>query len=118
MEASLAAEPFCYITTTGRVTGRAHEIEIWFGASGEAIYMLSGGGNRSDWVRNIVANPAVRVRIGPHEFEGRGRVVTDVAEDAQARRLLLEKYSPTYSGDLTEWGQTALPVAIDLQTTR
>lgn len=115
MEASLAAESFCYITTTGRVTGRPHEIEIWFGADGPTIYMLSGGGDRSDWVRNIIANPSVSVRIGPAEFVGSGRVVTDQVEDALARKLLLEKYAPTYSGDLDDWGRTALPVAIDLE---
>src|SRR5215210_3089845 len=26
----LAEENFCYLTTTGRITGRPHEIEIWF----------------------------------------------------------------------------------------
>lgn len=118
MEAAPADEAFCYVTTTGRVTGRPHEIEIWFGTSGATIYMISGGGNRSDWVRNIAASPAVRVRIGSREFDGRGRVVVDAAEDALARRLLLEKYAPTYSGDLDDWGRTALPVAIDLQITR
>ena len=116
MEPSLAGESFCYITTTGRVTGRPHEIEIWFGMNGWTIYMLSGGGDRSDWVRNIMKTPGVSVRIGGREFSGTGRVVTDPAEDALARRLLLEKYSPTYSGDLTDWGRTALPVAIDLET--
>lgn len=30
--AQLANEDFCYMTTTGRVSGRPHEIEIWFGA--------------------------------------------------------------------------------------
>ena len=25
-----AGEQFCYLTTTGRVTGRPHEVEIWF----------------------------------------------------------------------------------------
>jgi hypothetical protein len=35
-------------------------------------------------------------------------------EDTTARKLLLEKYSPTYSGDLTEWSETALVVAVDL----
>ena len=114
MEASLAGESFCYITTAGRVTSRPHEIEIWFGANGATIYMLSGGGDRSDWVRNIARTPEVSVRIGGSEFLGTGRVVTDPVEDALARRLLLEKYSPTYSGDLTDWGRTALPVAIDL----
>jgi len=41
-------------------------------------------------------------------------VVEDGEEDALARRLLLEKYEPTYSGDLSEWGRTALPVAVEL----
>jgi deazaflavin-dependent oxidoreductase (nitroreductase family) len=115
VKSELAAEQFCYITTTGRVTGRPHQIEIWFGAQGNTLYMLAGGRERSDWVRNIMANPEVRVRIGSDEFDGRGRLVeAGTPEDALARRLLLEKYSPGYSGDLTDWGETALPVAIDV----
>jgi hypothetical protein len=79
--------------------------------------MLSGGRERSDWVRNIVANPLVAVRIADRDFGGRGRVVEPgTEEDATARRLLLDKYSPSYSGDLADWGRTALPVAIDLES--
>lgn len=111
----LEVEAFCYITTSGRITGRLHEIEIWFGMRGSTIYMLSGGGERSDWVRNITRTPQVSVRIGGREFQGAGRIVRDPEEDALARRLLLEKYSLTYFGDLTGWGRTALPVAIDLE---
>lgn len=110
----LEDEAFCYITTSGRITGRLHEIEIWFGMRGATIYMLSGGGERSDWVRNIMKAPEVSVKIGGREFRGAGRIVRDPVEDALARHLLLEKYSATYSGDLTDWGRTALPVAIDL----
>jgi hypothetical protein len=40
-------------------------------------------------------------------------VVTDPDEDALARRLVVEKYAPRYRGDLTEWGRTSLPIAID-----
>jgi len=110
----LAEEPFCYFTTAGRVTGRPHTIEIWFAIGGRTLYMLSGGGDRSDWVKNLIRTPETTVRIGPAEFSGQARVVDDGAEDALARRLLLEKYEPTYSGDLSDWGQTALPVAVDL----
>jgi len=46
-------------------------------------------------------------------FRGLARRATD-AEDALARRLLVDKYQPRYSGDLQEWGQIALPIAIDL----
>ena len=110
----LAQEPFCYVTTTGRVTGRPHTIEIWFAISGRTLYILSGGGDRSDWVKNLIRMPETTVRIGTTELSGRARVVTEDAEDSLARRLLLEKYEPAYSGDLSDWGRTALPVAVEL----
>jgi deazaflavin-dependent oxidoreductase (nitroreductase family) len=112
----LAGEAFCYLTTAGRVSGRPHTIEIWFALNARTLYMLSGNGprHRADWVRNLMKTPAATVRIGEREFTGIGRVVEDGEEDGLARQLLLEKYGPTYSGDLSEWGRTALPVAVDL----
>ncbi len=107
-------EDFCYLTTTGRVTGRAHEIEMWFdiGSEGRTLYMLSGS-ERSDWVKNLRWNPEVTVRIAGERFEGRARVVEDPEEDELARRLLVEKYERS-PGRLANWGRTALPVAVDL----
>ena len=55
-------DDYCYLTTTGRVTGAPHEIEIWFALDGPGLYLLAGGGFGSDWVRNLVAEPAVTVR--------------------------------------------------------
>lgn len=113
---SLASKDYCYLTTAGRVSGKPHEIEIWFALEGATLYLLSGGGERSDWVKNFRHAPEVRVRIGRRRFAGRARVVEKKAEGALARRLLFEKYTPGYSGSLTSWRDTALPVAIDLET--
>lgn len=110
----LGAESFCYVTTRGRVSGSPHEIEIWFAARGATIYMLSGGGERSDWVKNLLATPEVKVRIATRHFDGRGRPVDDPEEERWARGALLNKYNPGYGGDLTAWSRSALPVAIDL----
>jgi len=111
----LSAEQFLYLTTTGRRTGLPREIEIWFGMRGRAVYMLAGGREKSDWVRNLLANASVTVRLGDTTFAGAARVLSpDTEEDADARRMLLEKYEPTYSGDLKEWGESALPIAVDL----
>ena len=112
---ALAGESFCYLTTKGRVTGRPHEIEMWFGLGpeGRTLYMLSGGGDRSDWVRNLKKDPGVTARLGGERFEGRARVVEDPEEDALARRLLVEKYARE-PGSLSNWRRTALPVAVDL----
>ena len=107
--------PFCYITTTGRRTGRPHEIEIWFARAGDTLYVLAGGRERADWVRNIAADPAVRVRVGEAVHVGRARLVdAGTEEDALARRLLLERYQAPGRHDLEQWGRTALPVAVDL----
>lgn len=114
--ASLAAEPFCYLTTTGRITGRPHTVEIWFGLNGRTLYLLSGNGprHRADWVKNLSRTPAVSVRIRDRTLTGTARVVDDQDEDTLARGLLLAKYELAYSGDLSDWGRTALPVAVDL----
>jgi deazaflavin-dependent oxidoreductase (nitroreductase family) len=104
---------FCHITTTGRRTGSPHTIEIWFALHGDRIYVLSGGRDGSDWVRNIRANPTVGLQLGDQDLITRAYVVEDVTEDALARRLLVEKYAPRYGGDLTEWGETSLPVAVE-----
>jgi deazaflavin-dependent oxidoreductase (nitroreductase family) len=110
---ALADEDFCYLTTPGRVTGRPHTIEIWFALDGEILYMLSGGRDGSDWVKNLQRTPEVTVRIANERFEGHARVVEDAKEDELARRLLIEKYERN-PGSLSNWRRTALPVAVDL----
>ena len=110
---ALAEEDFCYLTTTGRVTGRPHEIEIWFAIEDRTLYMLSGGREHSDWVKNLQRNPRVTVRMGDQRFEGQARVVEEPEEEELARRLLVEKYE-SVPGSLSNWRRTALPVAVDL----
>jgi deazaflavin-dependent oxidoreductase (nitroreductase family) len=111
----LAEEDFCYLSTVGRVTGRPHTIEIWFALKGRTLYMLSDSRDRSDWVKNLRRTPEVKVRIAEEHFEGRARVIEDPAEEALARKLLVEKYECT-PGRLDNWRRTALPVAVDLTT--
>jgi deazaflavin-dependent oxidoreductase (nitroreductase family) len=109
-----ADEQYCYLTTLGRATGRPHRIEIWFAIDRSVLYMLSGGGDRSDWVKNLRQTPMVTVEIGAGEFDGHARIVTDPAEDERARSLVHDKYVRSYGGDLTGWRRSALPVAVDL----
>lgn len=111
---SLAGEAYCYLTTTGRRSGDPHTIEIWFALRDGKLYLLSGGREEADWVRNLVAEPRVRVSIAETSFDATARVVTDAGEETTARRLLFDKYSPGYAGDLSDWAAEALPIAIDL----
>ncbi|MEW6060177.1 MAG: nitroreductase family deazaflavin-dependent oxidoreductase [Actinomycetota bacterium] len=113
----LAVLDYCYLTTTGRSSGRPHTIEIWFALHRDRVYLLAGEGEGSDWVRNLQAHPTVGLRLGDRDMLARAYVVADPEEDALARRLLLEKYAVRYGGDLEEWGGSSLPIGIELPPT-
>lgn len=110
-------KPFAYLTTIGRRTGRPHRIEIWFGVQDGRMYLLAGGRERSDWVRNIQANPQVTVELGGETHAGVARVLqAGTVEDQRTRELLVGKYR---QGDnLDEWGRTSLAVVIGFSAHR
>lgn len=108
-------EPFCYVTTTGRRSGRPHTVEIWFAVAGRTLYVLAGGRDRADFVRNLRAHPEARVRIAGQEHLAVVRFPEPGSEeDERARRLVLHKYDPSGDQGLASWTRVALPVAFDL----
>jgi deazaflavin-dependent oxidoreductase (nitroreductase family) len=110
----LAQEDFCYLTTTGRITGQPHTIEIWFALHKQTLYMLSGGRDKSDWVKNTLHTPTVQVKINNTMISGQARDVTSTEEDTLARKIVFEKYAPRSNDDLVDWSHTSLPIAIDI----
>lgn len=110
----LAKEEFGYLTTVGRVSGREHTIEIWFALEGNTIYLLSGGRDKADWVKNIRKQPKVGFRMGEQHFQGQARELEAGQEDSLARQIVVAKYQPIHNEDLTNWGQTSLTMAIDI----
>ena len=109
----LAKEEYCYLTTTGRKTGKPHEIEIWFGVLRDTIYLLSGGAGESDWVKNLRANPEVTVRIGKYIFAATARIVKDIKEESIIRPLMAAKYQGWEEGQLlSDWARDALVVGV------
>lgn len=114
----LPPEQFCYLTTTGRVSGKPHTVEIWFAASPNSpcLYILAGGGYKSDWVKNIGKDPAVSVRIAEKDYSGTGRVVEGEEESILARKLVVAKYYNREYNPSGGWEATSLAVAIDLKS--
>jgi F420H(2)-dependent quinone reductase len=76
--------------------------------------MLAGAGERSDWVQNLRADPAVTVRVRDVTYSAHVRVIEDQSEERIARDLVFEKYQTDTSGDLRGWRESALPVALDI----
>lgn len=109
-----------YLETTGRVSGKPRETEIWFAADDRRIYLLSGGGIDKDWIRNFQRTPRVRFRVGATWVTGIARLVGDAADDLEltTRKAVAAKYldyDPAGEDPLpTGWPRTAIPVVIDL----
>ena len=103
--------------TTGRKSGRPHRIEIWFAIESGVLYMLSGGGDSADWVRNIKKDRDVRIQVGSRTASARARIVRAAREDLRARELLDEKYMGWKAGKkLSSWARGSTPIAVDLPT--
>jgi deazaflavin-dependent oxidoreductase (nitroreductase family) len=72
--------PYLYLTTIGRRSGRPRQIEIWFTRHDGRYYLVAEHGLKVHWVRNLLAEPVVRARIGRRSFRGRARVVDGRSE--------------------------------------
>jgi len=117
LDASQAAADVCHLETIGRVSGLPRVVELWFAADGDRLYILSGGRDGSDWVRNVARNEAVRLRIEGRWFRGIARWIEGEADDPLARQLLDGKYYGWREGRaLTRWAAQSLPVRVDLVT--
>ena len=119
----MPADDYCYLTTTGRRSGTPHRIEIWYARSpdrGDTLYLLAGGGRSSDWVQNLEADPtAATVEVDGVTHPATARLLDDDSvdtdeEEAEARRLVFDKYQSRYGGDLTDWRERSLPVALTI----
>jgi deazaflavin-dependent oxidoreductase (nitroreductase family) len=63
----LLGERFLLLTHTGRVSGMPRQavVEVVYHDAGtNSYYVASGFGERSQWYRNILANPQVTVQVG------------------------------------------------------
>jgi len=107
----------CYLTTTGRRSGRPHEIEIWFGVVESTLYLISGNGPSADWFQNLVADPNVTVRIGHETRAGQASAVTDPEERRRVGDVMGAKYvwdgDPAIGLTYPAWCYDVPAVAVD-----
>ena len=68
---------YLYLTTRGRRSGLPREIGIWFTEHEGRFYVIAEHRERAQWVRNIEADPRVRVRVGRRVFDASARPLSD-----------------------------------------
>jgi deazaflavin-dependent oxidoreductase (nitroreductase family) len=59
---------------------------MWFAERDGRLYLLAGGRERADWVRNLQANPRVTVELGDETRVGVARVLDPGTPDDRLAR--------------------------------
>ncbi|HEY0225053.1 MAG TPA: nitroreductase family deazaflavin-dependent oxidoreductase [Mycobacterium sp.] len=75
------------LETTGRKSGQPRRTAIGGKLVGNQYWMVSEHGNHSDYVRNIKANPAVRLRVGGQWRSGVAHLLPEDDPWERLRRL-------------------------------
>jgi len=62
---------------TGRKSGRAISIPVWFVLEGGKLYLLPVQGSDTQWYKNVLQNPSIRIDTRGAEAEFRAALVID-----------------------------------------
>jgi deazaflavin-dependent oxidoreductase (nitroreductase family) len=59
----LAPRAFALLETTGRRTGRPRHTPVGYGLDGDTFWLVAVHGRQADYVRNLLAHPACRIKV-------------------------------------------------------
>jgi deazaflavin-dependent oxidoreductase (nitroreductase family) len=93
----------------GRKSGRPRQTPVGNGLQGDTFWIVAEHGRHSDWVRNVVANPRVRVKVGGAWRSGTARLMPD--DDPIARQRTLDQMNALV---VRLMGTELLTVRVDL----
>ena len=97
------------LETTGRKSGQPRHTPIGGRLEGGRFWLVSEFGERSQYVRNIIANPRVRLRLGGRWHSGTAHLLPE--DDARARLASLPRMN---SAAVLALGDNLLTIRIDL----
>lgn len=106
------------LETTGRRTGKRRRTPVGNGLDrdGRTFWIVAEHGLGASWVRNVEANPAVRVRIGRRWQAGRAQLLpADDPIERQRALAALGLAQRITAASVRAWGTRLMTVRVDLE---
>ena len=97
------------LETRGRKTGQPRRTPVGDGLRGDTFWIVADHGRRSDYVRNIQADPRVRVRVRRRWRTGRAHLMPE--DDALARQRDLGSFNSFF---VRLMGTDLMTIRVDL----
>jgi len=83
------------ITVTGRKSGRTISIPIWFVWEDDTLYLLPVKGSDTQWYKNVLKNPSIRIDARGAEVKLKTLSITDAAQVKSVVEKFRGKYGAT-----------------------
>jgi deazaflavin-dependent oxidoreductase (nitroreductase family) len=106
---------YALLETTGRKSGLPRRNPVGDGLDGDTFWIVSEFGRRSAYVRNIEADPRVRVRVHGRWRTGRAHLLPDDDPRERQRMLAVRRFAARVNAvAVRSMGTDLLTVRIDL----
>jgi deazaflavin-dependent oxidoreductase (nitroreductase family) len=92
LKARLARYRQIKISVIGRKSGKTISIPVWFVFEGEKLYLLPVQGSDTQWYKNVLQNPSIRIDARGVEEEFGAVPLTD----AKAVKSVVKKFRGKY----------------------
>ena len=73
----IAGRTVALLETTGRKTGEKRQTPVGNGLRDDVFWIVTEHGHQAAYVKNIKANPRVRVKVGRRWYEGTAHILPD-----------------------------------------
>src|SRR5271167_907332 len=80
------------ISVIGRKSGRTISIPVWFVLDGENLYLLPVQGSDTQWYKNVLNNPKIRIDARSAEAEFQAVPITDAKRVSSVVERFRDKY--------------------------
>ena len=80
------------ISVTGRKSGRTNSIPVWFVLEGATLNLLPVQGSGTQWYKNVLKNPSIRIKAGTEEAEFKAVPYTDTKQVSSVVEKFRAKY--------------------------
>ena len=77
---------------TGRKSGRAISIPVWFALEDDKLYLLPVQGSDTQWHKNVLKNPRIRIDARGAEAEFQAIPITDAKQVSSVVEKFRAKY--------------------------
>jgi deazaflavin-dependent oxidoreductase (nitroreductase family) len=100
LKSALSRANEIHISVTGRKSGRTISNPVWFAADDDKLYLLPVKGSDTQWYKNVLKNPSLKVKAGRTEAESKVTPITDAKQVASVVERFREKYG---AGDVKKY---------------